>query len=850
MPSKIKPNVYLADFKTIALGTTLQNGNLVNCIQIMKKVSKAILLSLMLLEQITTHAQDNTFDLSRLNGINGTILRGNIEGGSSGSLVSIIGDTNGDGFDDVVVGTQSAGKIYVVFGKSSGFDPIFELSSLDGTNGYIINRTNTGDNSRYSVSGAGDINADGYNDIIIGAPLADVDEMEDAGQTYIIFGRPDVFGSVLELSDLNGSNGFAVNGKNAGDQSGFSVSTANDINSDGYDDIIIGAPFFSNGWGECYLIFGRASGFSPKIDLSSLNATEGFTMKQGIYNLGLSVNSAGDINNDGYNDIIIGEKGPFSGENPGMGYVIFGRSASFGEVFDLDGLDGSNGFIVKGYQTFGGDFTVSSAGDINSDGYADIVIGQTGLSWGYNKFENNREGGIFVLFGKSTYSSEFLLSDLDGNDGIRILGIDRNHQTGNSVDGVGDVNNDGFDDLIVGTQNAGKSFLVFGKDSGHQTTSYFSDLDDSKGIVFDGSDEHSFNGASVSGGGDVNGDGRPDFVIGAPSMNNVGESYLIFDITICNPSLAGDINCNGIIDENEVAGDIDGNGQINDGELTGDLNGNGIIDQNEVAGDADGNATIDSNEIAGDLDGNGQINDGELTGDLNGNGIIDQNEVAGDANGNEIIDSSEIAGDINGNGQINDGELTGDLNGSGIIDQNEVAGDANGNEMIDSSEIAGDIDGNGQINDGELTGDLNGNGIIDQNEVAGDANGNAIIDSSEIAGDIDGNGQVNNGELTGDINGNRIIDLNEIEGDKNGNRILDGDEVLSINDESINYYPNPVSRNSVLKFSRPINRVRIVSIDGRLMHQSKLLNELTVEGFGKGIYLIVCDEGIYKFLVQ
>src|SRR4028118_1126721 len=158
-----------------------------------------------------------TFNLWDLNGSNGFAINGITAVDLSGSSVSNAGDVNGDGFDDLIIGARladpngitNAGQSYVVFGSNSGFSASFNLSTLDGSNGFAINGIATYDLSGFSVSSAGDVNGDGFDDLIIGAIIADPNGISAAGQSYVVFGSNSGFGAGLDLSALNGSNGFA-----------------------------------------------------------------------------------------------------------------------------------------------------------------------------------------------------------------------------------------------------------------------------------------------------------------------------------------------------------------------------------------------------------------------------------------------------------------------------------------------------------------------------------------------------------------------------------------------------------------------------------------------------------------
>ncbi|AUB37147.1 Ca2+-binding protein, RTX toxin-related [Nostoc flagelliforme CCNUN1] len=329
------------------------------------------------------------FNLSTLNGTNGFTINGFNQYDSLGNSVSSAGDINGDGLDDLIIGAPFAdpngsfsGQSYVVFGSKESFAAQFNLSTFNGTNGFTINGINEDDSLGNSVSSAGDINGDGVDDLIIGAPFADPNDTF-SGQSYVVFGSKEGFDSSFNLSTLNGTNGFAINGINPDDRSGNSVSSAGDINGDGIDDLIIGAPFAdSNGdnSGQSYVVFGSKESFAAQFNLSTLNGTNGFTINgfnKGDGFFSSFVSSAGDINGDGIDDLIIAA--PFAdpnGTNSGQSYVVFGSKEGFGAQLNLSTLNGTNGFAINGINSDDrSGYSLGSAGDINGDGIDDLIIG-------------------------------------------------------------------------------------------------------------------------------------------------------------------------------------------------------------------------------------------------------------------------------------------------------------------------------------------------------------------------------------------------------------------------------------------------------------------------------------------
>ena len=200
---------------------------------------------------------------------NGFKLSGAAADDFSGCSVASAGDVNGDGFADLIVGARAPirtapipGASYVVFGKAAGFAANLDLSSLDGSNGFKLSGVAAGDRSGCSVASAGDVNGDGFDDLIVGAPGADPNGSY-SGASYVVFGKAAGFAANLDLSSLDGSNGFKLSGAAADDGSGYSVASAGDVNGDGFDDLIVGALGADpNGTasGASYVVFGKAVG--------------------------------------------------------------------------------------------------------------------------------------------------------------------------------------------------------------------------------------------------------------------------------------------------------------------------------------------------------------------------------------------------------------------------------------------------------------------------------------------------------------------------------------------------------------------------------------------------------------
>jgi Ca2+-binding RTX toxin-like protein len=437
-------------------------------------------------------------NLNNLNGSNGFTVSGLDAAHQLGSAVSA-GDLNGDGIDDLVLGAPGAGlnvksfnysysenngEAYVIFGQKQGFNANFNLQSLNGSNGFILKGIDASDLLGTAVTSAGDLNGDGIDDLAVSAigggqvvtNSQGFTASDRRGEIYVVFGSKKGFETRINLFNLNGSNGFIVDGKDANDSLGSALSNVGDINGDGVDDLVIGAANggnaltspFANGdsdqRGEVYLVYGSKSGFNSRFSVKDRLTIPGTGLED---NLGTAVSSAGDLNGDGIDDLIIGAaNASISGEytQEGQAYVLFGRQGGFGNQVDLNSLNGKNGFSLGGINPGDGLGNALGAGDFNGDGISDLLVG--GSSAGKGK------GEVYLIFGdRQGFTSQVNLANLSSSAGMKITGLSSEDLLGGAVSSGGDLNGDGADDLVVsapgvdlgnGDTQEGTTYVIYG----------------------------------------------------------------------------------------------------------------------------------------------------------------------------------------------------------------------------------------------------------------------------------------------------------------------------------------------------------------------------------------------------
>ena len=432
-----------------------------------------------------------------------------------GKTISAAGDVNGDGYHDLLFGSlndhdaEDQGHVFLVLGRSHGWAQDTPVVSADAS---FLGEVEHDGAAR--VSGGHDVNGDQLDDFIIGAPLA----AGVHGVVYLVLGRAQGWAMHTSLASADAS----WVGEGNSDSAGEHLSMAQDLNGDGLDDFIVGVDNNDEngqGAGQVYLVFGRDSGGEHDVSLSLADAS--FLGEYAGDSAGITVAGLGDVNGDGLGDILIGA--PFNNEmdfHAGQIYLVLGKTSGWAMDVSLSEADAS--FLGETYSEWAGYGSLASAGDVNGDEHNDFLIGV------FNNDEAASSAGqVYLIFGKShSWSMETPLWDADAS----FLGQVESDYVGSSAYGAGDLDGDGLDDMVIsasnGVPNHGGPRVFLGRTTGWSMDTPISAA--STSFLEENPNDHS----ETMGAGDVNGDGYDDLIFAAPQNSQMGyysgKVYLAF----------------------------------------------------------------------------------------------------------------------------------------------------------------------------------------------------------------------------------------------------------------------------------------------------------------------------------
>jgi len=429
------------------------------------------------------------------------------------------------------------------------------------------------------LAGAGDVDGDGLDDLLIGVQFNEENATwSSQGQVYVVLGRTGGWASVTDLSQADGS--FV--GEADGEELGTAVAGAGDVDGDGLDDLLMAAPRADAGLlenGLVYLVLGRGTGWA--LEVTAADADCSFAGEGVQDNAGRSVSGLGDVDGDGYGDFAISaHSNDEAGTSAGQVYVMFGDPGPWPASLGLGSADAS--FHGEAAHDQAG-YAVAGAGDVDGDGFDDIVVGAR-----RNDEAGSNTGKTYLVMGGDTgWAMDTSLASADAS----FLGLAIEDEAGATVAGPGDVDGDGYDDLLIGAPDAddgdfsaGSTYVILGGDTGWLPSTSLAQCDG----FFVGEGSGDLAGEALAGGGDFDADGLADFVIGAPesdeAASNAGQAYLVLGRAGAWPLLTSLSEAHASLLGSDVDDELEGV------VLAGDLDGDGFDDLVAGASGADGDS--------------------------------------------------------------------------------------------------------------------------------------------------------------------------------------------------------------------------------------------------------------------